>query len=39
MLKESKARKKNLALGWIDYKEAYDMINGIKICITTPTNR
>ena len=26
ILKESKARKKNLALGWIDYKKAYDMI-------------
>ena len=26
ILKESKARKKNLALRWIDYKKAYDMI-------------
>ena len=26
ILKESKARRKNLALGWIDYKKAYDMI-------------
>ena len=26
ILKESKARKKNLALEWIDYKKAYDMI-------------
>ena len=26
ILKESKARKKNLALGWIDYKKACDMI-------------
>ena len=25
-LKESKTRKKNLAMGWIDYKKAYDMI-------------
>jgi len=25
-LKESKARRKDLALGWIDYKKAYDMI-------------
>ena len=26
ILKESKARGKNLSLGWIDYKKAYDMI-------------
>ena len=26
ILKESKARKKNLALGWIDYKKACDMV-------------
>ena len=26
ILKESNAREKNLALGWIDYKKAYDMI-------------
>ena len=26
ILKESNARKKNLALGWIDYKKTYDMI-------------
>ena len=26
ILKESNARKKNLALGWIGYKKAYDMI-------------
>ena len=26
ILKESKARRKNLALGWIDYKKACDMI-------------
>ena len=26
ILKESKARKKNLALGWIDYKNACDMV-------------
>ena len=26
ILKERKARKKNLALRWIDYKKAYDMI-------------
>lgn len=26
ILKESKARRKNLALGWIDYKKAYDVI-------------
>ena len=26
ILKESKARKKNLALGWINDKKAYDII-------------
>ena len=25
-MKEVKLRKKNLAMGWIDYKKAYDMI-------------
>ena len=26
VLREAKSRKKNLAMGWIDYKKAYDMI-------------
>ena len=26
VLNEVKARKKNIAMGWIDYKKAYDMV-------------
>lgn len=26
VLKEVKSRKKNIAMGWIDYKKAYDMV-------------
>ena len=26
VLREAKSRKKNLVMGWIDYKKAYDMI-------------
>ena len=35
ILNESKTRRKNLAVAWIDYKKAYDMIpqNGITNCL------
>ena len=26
VLKEARARKKNLAMAWIDYRKAYDMM-------------
>ena len=26
VIKEVKSRNKNLAMGWIDYKKAYDMV-------------